>query len=87
MSPLLKGYEVFHPDFGYLFNSYYVGVGDRYPRPDRGLVSRPGIIEVGDYRRHVDVQMGMLLPPGWNPGSPPSSSSGSSTNNSTRSCC
>jgi len=59
--PSLDGYELFHPDFGFLFNSYYVGVGDRYPRSDRGLVSRPGIVQVADYRRHVDTQMGMLL--------------------------
>jgi ergothioneine biosynthesis protein EgtB len=65
--PSLDGYKIFHPEFGYLFNSYYVGVGDRYPRADRGLVSRPGIVEVADYRRHVDVQMGMLLAGGLEP--------------------
>jgi len=65
--PSLDDYQIFHPEFGYLFNSYYVGVGDRYPRADRGLVSRPGIIEVADYRRHVDVQMGMLLNSGLDP--------------------
>ncbi|HEY5108172.1 MAG TPA: SUMF1/EgtB/PvdO family nonheme iron enzyme, partial [Acidimicrobiales bacterium] len=68
LAPYLEGYELFHPDFGYLFNSYYVGVGDRYPRSDRGLVSRPGIIEIADYRRHVDVQMGTLLAAGLDPG-------------------
>ena len=65
--PYLKGYELFDPDFGYLFNSYYVGVGDRHPRSDRGLVSRPGIVEVANYRRHVDVQMGTLLAAGLEP--------------------
>jgi ergothioneine biosynthesis protein EgtB len=68
LQPRLAGYDVFHPDFGYLFNSYYVGVGDRYPRHDRGLISRPGIIEVGDYRRHVDMHMGILLAAGLEPG-------------------
>ena len=47
----------FHPDYRYLFNSYYEGVGDRYPRPDAGVVSRPGVAEVGEYRRHVDEAM------------------------------
>ena len=61
LSPSLPGYDLFHPDFGFLFNSYYVGVGDRYPRPDRGLISRPGIVEVADYRRHVDAAMCVLL--------------------------
>ena len=59
--PSLPGYEVFHPDFGFLFNSYYEGVGPRYPRPQRGLVSRPGIVEIADYRRHVDAAMCLLL--------------------------
>src|SRR5580698_2479108 len=41
--PSLAGYRPFDPDFGYLFNSYYEGVGARHPRNDRGLLSRPGI--------------------------------------------
>jgi ergothioneine biosynthesis protein EgtB len=57
----LTGYEVFHPEFGFLFNSYYEGVGARYPRADRGLVSRPGVVEIADYRRHVDAGMTALL--------------------------
>ncbi len=61
LSPSLPGYELFHPAFGFLFNSYYEGVGARYPRPDRGLVSRPGIVEIADYRRHVDAAMAELL--------------------------
>ena len=65
--PFLNDYEVFHPEFGFLFNSYYVGVGDRYPRAERGLVSRPGIVQVADYRRHVDAQMGTLLAAGLEP--------------------
>jgi ergothioneine biosynthesis protein EgtB len=61
LTPSLPGYRVFHPDFGFLFNSYYEGVGPRYPRPDRGLVSRPGIVEIADYRRHVDGAMVELV--------------------------
>ena len=30
LTPSRSGYRLFHPDFGFLFNSYYVGVGDRY---------------------------------------------------------
>ena len=55
------GYQPFHPAYGYLFNSYYEGVGARYPRHDRGLVSRPGIAEIADYRRAVDQAMADLL--------------------------
>ncbi|MEM9496160.1 MAG: ergothioneine biosynthesis protein EgtB [Pseudomonadota bacterium] len=55
------GYEVFHPRFGYLFNSYYNKVGDRHPRPDRGLVSRPSLDEVFAYRRHVNAAIERFL--------------------------
>jgi ergothioneine biosynthesis protein EgtB len=59
--PQLKGYRAFHPAFGYLFNSYYEGVGARYPRHERGLVSRPGIEEIASYRSFVDEAMAALL--------------------------
>jgi ergothioneine biosynthesis protein EgtB len=61
LAPTLPGYRVFHPDYPYLFNSYYVGVGARYPRADRGLISRPGVQEVAEYRCHVDEAMAGLL--------------------------
>jgi ergothioneine biosynthesis protein EgtB len=62
--PSLDGYRCFHPEFGYLFNSYYEGVGARYPRNDRGLLSRPGIAEISEYRSHVDQAMAELLADG-----------------------
>jgi ergothioneine biosynthesis protein EgtB len=52
-----RRYRAFHPEFAYLFNSYYEAVGARHPRPERGLLSRPGIDEIADYRRHVDAAM------------------------------
>ncbi len=55
------GYRPFHPDFGYLFNSYYNTVGEQYPRAQRGLLSRPGLDEIRDYRQHVDQHMRGLL--------------------------
>jgi ergothioneine biosynthesis protein EgtB len=61
LEPSLAGYRSFHPAFAYLFNSYYEGVGARYPRPRRGIVSRPGVAEVAEYRRHVDEAMRRLL--------------------------
>ena len=39
------GYESFHPDYAILFNSYYNAVGQQFPRPRRGLLSRPGLDE------------------------------------------
>ena len=61
LAPNLAGYQVFDPDFGFLFNSYYEAVGPRHPRPARGLVTRPTLAEVLAYRRHVDAGIERLL--------------------------
>jgi ergothioneine biosynthesis protein EgtB len=61
LTPNLKGYEVFHPKFGYLFNSYYEAVGDRHPRLQRGLLTRPTVEEVYQYRAYVNAAMRSLL--------------------------
>ena len=55
------GYRLFHPDYPYLFNSYYNSVGPRHPRPERGLLSRPTLDEILNYRGHVDRHMQTLL--------------------------
>src|SRR3954471_24938740 len=57
LTPHLPGYTPFDPHFGYLFNSYYVAVGDRHCRQNRGLLSRPTVNDVYAYRRHVDEHM------------------------------
>jgi ergothioneine biosynthesis protein EgtB len=54
-------HEPFDATFRYLFNSYYEAVGPRHPRPERGLVTRPGVEEVGRYRRHVDEAVTALM--------------------------
>ncbi len=54
-------YEVFQPEFERLFNSYYNAVGPRWPRHQRGLLSRPTVEEVYAYRRHVDEAVTDLL--------------------------
>jgi ergothioneine biosynthesis protein EgtB len=61
LGPRLAGYRPFHPDFAYLFNSYYNAVGEMQPRPQRGLLSRPTFAEVLGYRQHVDRHMQTLL--------------------------
>ena len=61
LGPHASGYTVHDPAYDYLFNSYYEAVGARYPRAQRGLVSRPGVAEVGEYRAHVDQHMQALL--------------------------
>jgi ergothioneine biosynthesis protein EgtB len=57
LQPHLDGYQPFHPQFGFLFNSYYQAVGPRWPRPARGLLSRPTVAEVYRYRAYVDEHM------------------------------
>jgi ergothioneine biosynthesis protein EgtB len=57
----IPGYEHFHPGFGCLFNSYYNSIGQRVPRHQRGLLSRPTVDEVSRYRRHVDGRMRDVL--------------------------
>jgi ergothioneine biosynthesis protein EgtB len=68
LGPHSGGYTVHHPQYRYLFNSYYEAVGPRHPRPRRGMLSRPSAAEVGEYRRHVDTHVlglaGSSLPPG-----------------------
>ncbi len=50
-------YRRYHPQYAFLFNSYYNAVGDRTPRPHRGHLSRPTVQEIMDYRSYVDEQM------------------------------
>jgi ergothioneine biosynthesis protein EgtB len=57
----LPTYRSFAPQFRVLFNSYYVAVGPRHPRPERGLLSRPSLDDVRAYRRHIDAHMAQLL--------------------------
>jgi ergothioneine biosynthesis protein EgtB len=57
LEPSVERYRTFDPSYRYMWNSYYEGVGPRHPRPERGLISRPGVNEIADYRRHVDAAM------------------------------
>jgi ergothioneine biosynthesis protein EgtB len=59
--PYSSGYQVFHPLFDSLFNSYYITHGDPHPRPERGFLSRPTVKETIDYRNHVDIAMRALI--------------------------
>jgi ergothioneine biosynthesis protein EgtB len=54
-------YEVFDPDFGFLFNSYYNSVGERTARDHRGDLSRPTVKRVFEFRKYIDEKMGELL--------------------------
>lgn len=52
--PSQEGYTVFDEDFGYLFNSYYNHFGERLLRPNRGLMTRPSVEKVYEYREYVN---------------------------------
>ena len=61
LAPHRPGYRPLDASYRHLFNSYYHAVGDRHPRPERGMLSRPSLDEVHAYRAHVDEAMlGML---------------------------
>ncbi|MGH8862308.1 MAG: ergothioneine biosynthesis protein EgtB [Jatrophihabitantaceae bacterium] len=57
-------YTEYDPSYRYLFNSYYEAVGPRHPRPQRGLVTRPGIADVTRYREYVQDAVVRALPTG-----------------------
>nr|WP_244193853.1 ergothioneine biosynthesis protein EgtB [Bordetella genomosp. 12] len=55
------GYRPRHPEYRVLFNSYYQSVGDRHPRPQRGLLTRPSLDAVMAYRHEVEQAVANLL--------------------------
>ena len=57
----LAGYERAQPVFNFLFNSYYNAVGPQFERPLRGLLSRPTVRDVMEYRTQVDERMEELI--------------------------
>jgi ergothioneine biosynthesis protein EgtB len=61
LEPARPKYDPFHPAFRHLFNSYYNSVGVAFPRLQRGLLSRPSLADVLQYRRHVDRHVQGLL--------------------------
>jgi len=57
----LKNYKEFHPDFAFLFNSYYNNMGKRSLRHDRGFMTRPTVAKVYEYRKYVTGAISKLL--------------------------
>lgn len=64
LKPHKPGYQLFHPDFAFVFNSYYENVGKRVLRTDRGNLSRPGVAKVYDYRQYVTLELNEFLSQG-----------------------
>jgi ergothioneine biosynthesis protein EgtB len=57
----LEGYREFHPDFLWLFNSYYNSVSDQPEKKLRSSFSRPPVEAILQYRRHVEEGIERLL--------------------------
>ena len=69
LAPRVPGFQPRDPRWAHLFNSYYVAAGSRHARAERGLLTRPTVKEVLDWRHAVDDQVQGLLasPPGHAP--------------------
>jgi ergothioneine biosynthesis protein EgtB len=61
LEPFEREFKPFDASFRVLFNSYYQGVGERFPRARRGLVTRPTLDDVKRYRAAVDERMQRLI--------------------------
>ena len=57
----LPGYRLYDEKWAFLFNSYYESEGERIFRPRRGMLSRPSLAEICEWRGHVDEAMHSLL--------------------------
>lgn len=61
LAAFAPGYRRVYDGYAFLFNSYYQQVGPMHPRALRGLITRPGLAEILEYRRRVDAAMQVLL--------------------------
>ena len=61
LKPFVNDYCSPNPQYEVLFNSYYNGIGRQHPRHQRGLLSRPSVEEVLEYRGLIDQQIIDLL--------------------------
>ncbi|MEE4639480.1 MAG: ergothioneine biosynthesis protein EgtB [Wenzhouxiangella sp.] len=61
LKPHDPGYKPVNEHYAYMFNSYYNGIGRQFPRPQRGLMSRPDSDEVSSYREQIDDAVIRLL--------------------------
>ncbi len=61
LEPMERDFKPFHPAFRVLFNSYYNGIGEKHPRAQRGLLTRPAMAQVRSYRQDADARIARLL--------------------------
>ncbi|TDK68490.1 ergothioneine biosynthesis protein EgtB [Sapientia aquatica] len=61
LKPFEPNFQYWNPQFAILFNSYYNGVGDKHPRHQRGLLTRPTLTEVLHWRQNIEQRIARLL--------------------------
>jgi ergothioneine biosynthesis protein EgtB len=61
LKPHNSNHHPMHPQYAFLFNSYYNAAGKMHSRPQRGLISRPTVKATFEYRKHVDSAVQKLL--------------------------
>lgn len=61
LKPFAPDYKPFDERFAFLFNSYYIAAGPRHARPQRGMITRPGVADTAAYRAHVDDAVARLI--------------------------
>jgi ergothioneine biosynthesis protein EgtB len=61
LAEFIANYRAFHPDFRWLFNSYYKSLGDMPEKKLRASFSRPPLDQILAYREHVDAGIARLL--------------------------
>jgi ergothioneine biosynthesis protein EgtB len=61
LKPFEKNFAFWNPQFAVLFNSYYNGVGDKHPRSKRGLLTRPSLAQVLEWRKNIEDRITALV--------------------------
>lgn len=61
LKPFEKNFAYWNSEFAVLFNSYYNGIGDKHPRSKRGLLTRPSLKEVLEWRKNIEARVYALL--------------------------
>lgn len=61
LAKFIPNYRHFNSDYPYLFNSYYESQGERHARPKRGLLTRPSLERIWEYRAAIDQRIASIL--------------------------
>ncbi|MCB0297172.1 MAG: DinB family protein, partial [Calditrichaeota bacterium] len=61
LDKLIPDYSAYHPDYAFVFNSYYESFGTRIQRDSRGTLSRPSVEETMQFRAAITEQMCELI--------------------------